>query len=171
MKVAGAYWRGDSTKPMLSRIYGTAWTTQEELDAYLHRLEEAERRDHRRLGREMDLFHFQEEGPGAIFWHPKGWALFQNVISYMRRRLKADYQEVNAPLLLDKSLWETSGHWEWFRENMFVSAARARTDGRRSAVRHQADELSRPYPDLQTRPEVLPRSAAAHGRVRHRASL
>ena len=129
MKVAGAYWRGDSTKPMLSRIYGTAWTTQEELDAYLHRLEEAERRDHRRLGREMDLFHFQEEGPGAIFWHPKGWALFQNVISYMRRRLKADYQEVNAPLLLDKSLWETSGHWEWFRENMFVSApARDQTD-------------------------------------------
>jgi threonyl-tRNA synthetase len=129
MKVAGAYWRGDSTKPMLSRIYGTAWTTQDELDAYLHRLEEAERRDHRRLGREMDLFHFQEEGPGAIFWHPKGWALFQNVISYMRRRLKADYQEVNAPLLLDKSLWETSGHWEWFRENMFVSApAREQTD-------------------------------------------
>jgi threonyl-tRNA synthetase len=129
MKVAGAYWRGDSTKPMLSRIYGTAWTTQEELDGYLHRLEEAERRDHRRLGREMDLFHFQEEGPGAIFWHPKGWALFQNVISYMRRRLKADYQEVNAPLLLDKSLWETSGHWEWFRENMFVSQpAREQTD-------------------------------------------
>ena len=129
MKVAGAYWRGDHNNPMLSRIYGTAWATQEELDAYLHRLEEAERRDHRRLGREMDLFHFQEEGPGAIFWHPKGWALFQNVISYMRRRLKADYQEVNAPLLLDKSLWETSGHWEWFRENMFVSApAREQTD-------------------------------------------
>lgn len=129
MKVAGAYWRGDHNNPMLSRIYGTAWATQEELDAYLHRLEEAERRDHRRLGREMDLFHFQEEGPGAIFWHPKGWALFQNVISYMRRRLKADYSEVNAPQLLDKSLWETSGHWEWFRENMFVSQpAREQTD-------------------------------------------
>jgi threonyl-tRNA synthetase len=129
MKVAGAYWRGDHNNPMLSRIYGTAWATQEELDAYLHRLEEAERRDHRRLGREMDLFHFQEEGPGAIFWHPKGWALFQNVISYMRRRLKADYSEVNAPLLLDKTLWETSGHWEWFRENMFVSQpARDQTD-------------------------------------------
>ncbi|MEF3365276.1 threonine--tRNA ligase [Methylocystis sp. 9N] len=129
MKVAGAYWRGDHNNPMLSRIYGTAWATQEELDAYLHRLEEAERRDHRRLGREMDLFHFQEEGPGAIFWHPKGWALFQKVIAYMRRRLAADYQEVNAPLLLDKSLWETSGHWEWFRENMFVSApAREQTD-------------------------------------------
>jgi threonyl-tRNA synthetase len=129
MKVAGAYWRGDHNNPMLSRIYGTAWATQEELDAYLHRLEEAERRDHRRLGREMDLFHFQEEGPGAIFWHPKGWALFQHVISYMRRRLKADYSEVNAPQLLDKSLWETSGHWEWFRENMFVSQpAREQTD-------------------------------------------
>ncbi|MGD9542143.1 threonine--tRNA ligase [Methylocystis sp.] len=129
MKVAGAYWRGDHNNPMLSRIYGTAWATQEELDAYLHRLEEAERRDHRRLGREMDLFHFQEEGPGAIFWHPKGWKLFQNVISYMRRRLKADYEEVNAPLLLDKTLWETSGHWEWFRENMFVSQpARELTD-------------------------------------------
>ncbi|MBM3563862.1 MAG: threonine--tRNA ligase [Alphaproteobacteria bacterium] len=129
MKVAGAYWRGDHNNPMLSRIYGTAWATQEELDAYLNRLEEAERRDHRRLGREMDLFHFQEEGPGAIFWHPKGWKLFQNVISYMRRRLKADYEEVNAPLLLDKTLWETSGHWEWFRENMFVSQpAREQTD-------------------------------------------
>jgi len=129
MKVAGAYWRGDHTRPMLSRIYGTAWTKQEELDAYLHRLEEAERRDHRRLGREMDLFHFQEEGPGAIFWHPKGWAMFQKVIGYMRRRLAQDYNEVNAPLLLDKSLWETSGHWQWFRENMFVSQpARDQTD-------------------------------------------
>jgi threonyl-tRNA synthetase len=129
MKVAGAYWRGDHTRPMLSRIYGTAWTKQEELDAYLHRLEEAERRDHRRLGREMDLFHFQEEGPGAIFWHPKGWAMFQKVIAYMRRRLALDYNEVNAPQLLDKTLWETSGHWQWFRENMFVSQpARDQTD-------------------------------------------
>jgi threonyl-tRNA synthetase len=129
MKVAGAYWRGDHNNPMLSRIYGTAWATQDDLDAYLHRLEEAERRDHRRLGREMDLFHFQEEGPGAIFWHPKGWTLFQKVISYMRRRLKDDYQEVNAPQMLDKALWETSGHWEWFRENMFVSQpAREQTD-------------------------------------------
>jgi threonyl-tRNA synthetase len=132
MKVAGAYWRGDHNNPMLSRIYGTAWAKQEDLDAYLHRLEEAERRDHRRLGREMDLFHFQEEGPGAIFWHPKGWTLFQNVISYMRRRLKGEYQEVNAPQLLDKALWETSGHWEWFRENMFVSApAREQTEENR----------------------------------------
>jgi threonyl-tRNA synthetase len=121
MKVAGAYWRGDSRNPMLTRIYGTAWHTQDELDAYLHMLDEAERRDHRRLGREMDLFHFQEEGPGVVFWHPRGWAIFQEVIAYMRRRLRADYKEVNAPQLLDKSLWETSGHWGWFRENMFMA--------------------------------------------------
>ena len=119
MKVAGAYWRGDSTKPMLSRIYGTAFAKQEQLDAYLVQIEEAEKRDHRKLGREMDLFHFQEEGPGTIFWHPNGWTLFQTLISYMRRRLAGDYQEVNAPQVLDKSLWETSGHWGWYRENMF----------------------------------------------------
>ncbi len=122
MKVAGAYWRGDSNRPMLSRIYGTAWTTQQELDAYLHRLEEAERRDHRRLGREMGLFHFQEEGPGAVFWHAKGWTLFQTLVSYMRRRQKAaGYQEVNTPQVLDRALWETSGHWQTYRENMFLT--------------------------------------------------
>jgi threonyl-tRNA synthetase len=121
MKVAGAYWRGDSTKPMLSRIYATAFANKEDLDAYLKRLEEAEKRDHRKLGREMDLFHFQEEGPGAVFWHPKGWTLFQTLVAYMRRRLAADYQEVSAPQLLDKSLWETSGHWGWYRENMFMA--------------------------------------------------
>src|SRR4051812_5038378 len=120
MKVAGAYWRGNSNKPMLSRIYATAFARQEELDAYLKQLEEAERRDHRRLGREMDLFHFQEEGPGTVFWHPKGWTLFQTLIAYMRRRLAADYDEVNAPQVLDKSLWETSGHWGWYRDNMFM---------------------------------------------------
>ncbi|WP_131194795.1 threonine--tRNA ligase [Lichenihabitans psoromatis] len=119
MKVAGAYWRGDSTKPMLSRIYGTAFAKQDELDAYLKQLEEAAKRDHRRLGREMDLFHFQEEAPGAIFWHPKGWTLFQTLVAYMRRRLAGDYQEVNAPQVMDKAMWETSGHWGWFRENMF----------------------------------------------------
>ena len=123
MKVAGAYWRGDSTKPMLSRIYGTAFAKKDELDAYLKRLEEAEKRDHRKLGREMDLFHFQEEGPGAIFWHPKGWTLFQTLIAYMRRRLAADYQEVSAPQVLDKHLWELSGHWGWYRENMFMARA------------------------------------------------
>ncbi len=128
MKVAGAYWRGDSTKPMLTRIYGTAWATQEQLDAYVHMLEEAEKRDHRRLGREMDLFHFQEEGPGVVFWHAKGWRMFQKLVSYMRRRLEDDYQEVNAPQMLDKSLWETSGHWGWYQENMFaVKSAHAFT--------------------------------------------
>ena len=120
MKVAGAYWRGDSTKPMLSRIYGTAFAKQEELDAYLKQIEEAERRDHRKLGREMDLFHFQEEAPGAIFWHPKGWTLFQTLVAYMRRRLEGDYVEVNAPQVMDKALWETSGHWGWYADNMFA---------------------------------------------------
>ncbi|MGO9942274.1 MAG: threonine--tRNA ligase, partial [Rhodoblastus sp.] len=122
MKVAGAYWRGDSTKPMLQRIYATAFTKQEDLDAYLKQLEEAERRDHRRLGREMDLFHFQEEGPGTIFWHPKGWTLFQTLISFMRRRQQdAGYIEVNTPQVLDRALWETSGHWQTYRENMFIT--------------------------------------------------
>ncbi|MDQ6437190.1 threonine--tRNA ligase [Mesorhizobium sp. LHD-90] len=128
MKVAGAYWRGDSNNPMLTRIYGTAWADQAQLDHYLHMLEEAEKRDHRRLGREMDLFHFQEEGPGVVFWHAKGWKMFQNLIAYMRRRLGDDYQEVNAPQVLDKSLWETSGHWGWYQENMFaVKSAHAFT--------------------------------------------
>jgi threonyl-tRNA synthetase len=121
MKVAGAYWRGDSNRPMLSRIYATAFANKLELDAYLHQLEEAEKRDHRKLAREMDLFHFQEEGPGTVFWHPKGWTLFQTLIAYMRRRLAADYQEVSAPQVLDKHLWEISGHWGWYRENMFMA--------------------------------------------------
>ncbi|GAB5505293.1 MAG: threonine--tRNA ligase [Rhizobiaceae bacterium] len=120
MKVAGAYWRGDANNPMLTRIYGTAWRNQSELDNYLHMLEEAEKRDHRRLGREMDLYHFQEEGPGVVFWHAKGWKMFQNLLGYMRRRLELDYDEVNAPQVLDHSLWETSGHWGWYRENMFA---------------------------------------------------
>ncbi len=121
MKVAGAYWRGDSNNPMLTRIYGTAFARQEELDFYLKQIEEAEKRDHRKLGRELDLFHFQEEGPGVVFWHPKGWTLFRAVIAYMRRRLSGDYDEVNAPQILDKVLWETSGHWDWYRENMFAA--------------------------------------------------
>jgi threonyl-tRNA synthetase len=120
MKVAGAYWRGDSNRPMLSRIYGTAFARKEELDAHLRQLEEAEKRDHRRLAREMDLFHFQEEGPGTVFWHPKGWTLFQTLVAYMRRRLAADYKEVSAPQVLDKHLWEISGHWGWYRESMFM---------------------------------------------------
>ena len=133
---------------------------------YLKQLEEAEKRDHRRLGREMDLFHFQEEGPGVVFWHPKGWTLFQELIAYMRRRLKADYQEVNAPQILDKSLWETSGHWGWYRENMFVTQDRGR-----ARLRDQADELPRACADLQVRLEVVPRSAAAACRIRRRLSL
>ena len=137
MKVAGAYWRGDSKNPMLTRIYGTAFAKQDELDTYLHQLEEAEKRDHRKLGREMDLFHFQEEGPGTVFWHANGWTIFQEIVAYMRRRLKGDYQEVNAPQLLDKSLWETSGHWGWFRENMFqaTSAGEETEDERIFAIK------------------------------------
>ena len=131
MKVAGAYWRGDSKNPMLTRIYGTAWASDKDLQNYVTALEEAEKRDHRKLGREMDLFHFQDEGPGVVFWHAKGWTMFQLLISYMRRRLnKLDYQEVNAPQVLDKSLWETSGHWGWYREGMFqvTSAGEATGD-------------------------------------------
>ena len=122
-KVAGAYWRGDSNNPMLTRIYATAFPTQAELDLYLHQQAEAEKRDHRKIGRELDLFHFQEEGPGVVFWHAKGWRMFQTLVAYMRRRLARDYDEVNAPQLLDKSLWETSGHWGWYKENMFAATS------------------------------------------------
>lgn len=122
MKIAGAYWRGDSRGPQLQRIYGTAWRDEKELNAYLTMLEEAEKRDHRRLGREMDLFHFQEEAPGMAFWHPKGWTVWREVESYMRRRLDAaGYQEVRTPQLVDRKLWEQSGHWEKFREHMFIA--------------------------------------------------
>ncbi len=122
MKVAGAYWRGDHRNAMLSRIYGTAWRDQKELDAYLHMLEEAEKRDHRRIGKQMDLFHLEEAATGSIFWHPKGWRLYRTAESYMRRRLDAaGYQEVRTPQLLDRSLWEASGHWENYREHMFIA--------------------------------------------------
>jgi threonyl-tRNA synthetase len=122
MKLAGAYWRGNSDNEMLQRIYGTCWPTKKELDAYLHMLEEAEKRDHRRLGREMDLFHQQEEAQGSVFWHPKGWTLWQTLETYMRRRLDAGgYEEVRTPQLVDRTLWEHSGHWEKFREAMFIS--------------------------------------------------
>ena len=124
-KVAGAYWRGDSNNEMLQRIYGTAWETQEDLDSYLLRLEEAEKRDHRKLGKELDLFHFQEEAPGAVFWHPKGWTLSQNLINYMRKRQDdAGYHEINTPDIMDKSLWELSGHLEKFGDNMFTTEAK-----------------------------------------------
>ncbi|MGH8227827.1 MAG: threonine--tRNA ligase [Steroidobacteraceae bacterium] len=121
-KIAGAYWRGDSRNEMLQRIYGTAWPDKAQLDAYLHRLEEAEKRDHRRIGRELDLFHLQEEAPGAVFWHPKGWTVFQQLIAHMRQRQReAGYQEVNAPELMDVNLWRQSGHLEKFGENMFLT--------------------------------------------------
>jgi threonyl-tRNA synthetase len=124
MKLAGAYWRGDSNNEMLQRIYGTAWTGKKQLKAYLHMLEEAEKRDHRRLGREMNLFHIQEEAIGSAFWHPKGWQLYRTVQTYMRNRLdKAGYVEVNTPQLVNRSLWEDSGHWEKFRDAMFVTEA------------------------------------------------
>ena len=125
LKVAGAYWRGDSNNTMLTRIYGTAWRNEKELSQYLEQLEEAEKRDHRKLGKEMDLFHFQEEAPGAVFWHAKGWKLFQSLINYMRKRQdQSGYVETNTPDLLDKSLWEASGHWEKFGESMFTTEAK-----------------------------------------------
>jgi threonyl-tRNA synthetase len=122
MKVAGAYWRGDHRNEMLQRIYGTAWATKDELQQYLHMLEEAEKRDHRKLGRELDLYHFEDFAPGSVFWHPKGWSLFQDLIGYMRkRRAAAGYVEVNAPDVMDRSLWEVSGHWSNYREHMFTT--------------------------------------------------
>jgi len=121
-KVSGAYWRGDSNNEMLQRIYGTSWASQKDLDEYLKRIEEAEKRDHRKLGKEMDLFHFREESPGSVFWHEKGWALFQKLINYMRSRQDdAGYKEVNTPEVLDRLLWEKSGHWEKYGENMYTS--------------------------------------------------
>ena len=121
-KVSGAYWRGDSNNEMLQRVYGTSWSTQKELDEYLNRIEEAEKRDHRKLGKEMDLFHFREESPGSVFWHEKGWNLFQKLISYMRTKQDhAGYKEINTPEILDRSLWEKSGHWEKFGANMYTS--------------------------------------------------
>src|SRR5512145_2623230 len=127
MKVAGAYWRGDSNNEQLQRVYGTAWAKKDDQDAYLKMLEEADKRDHRKLGRELDLFHFQEEAPGLIFWHPKGWAIWQQVEQYMRRVYQDNgYQEVKAPQILDRSLWERSGHWEKYRENMFTTESENR---------------------------------------------
>jgi threonyl-tRNA synthetase len=128
MKVAGAYWRGDHNNEQLQRIYGTAWAKKEDQDAYLHMLEEAEKRDHRKLGKQLDLFHLQDEAPGMVFWHPKGWTLWQQVEQYMRRRLDAaGYREVKTPMVMDVSLWERSGHWENYRDNMFATESEKRT--------------------------------------------
>ena len=127
MKVAGAYWRGDSSNEMLQRIYGTAWATKDELKDYLFRLEEAEKRDHRKLGKQLDLFHLQDEAPGMVFWHPKGWALWQTIEQHMRKELDAaGYQEIKTPLIMDKGLWEKSGHWENYQENMFTTQSEKR---------------------------------------------
>ncbi|MBT5899294.1 MAG: TGS domain-containing protein, partial [Rhodospirillaceae bacterium] len=127
MKVAGAYWRGDSNKDMLQRIYGTAWRTEKELKKHLLMLEEAEKRDHRRLGREMGLFHQQEQATGSVFWHPKGWTFYRTIQKYMRKRLEAGgYVEVNTPQMVDRTLWEDSGHWDKFRENMFIAESEDR---------------------------------------------
>jgi threonyl-tRNA synthetase len=126
-KLAGAYWRGDSRNEMLQRIYGTAWAKKEDLDAYLHRIEEAEKRDHRKLGRQLDLFHLQDEAPGMVFWHPKGWTLWQQVEQYMRRVYQDNgYQEVRGPMILDRTLWERSGHWENYKEHMFITESEKR---------------------------------------------
>jgi threonyl-tRNA synthetase len=127
MKLAGAYWRGDSKNEMLQRIYGTAWAKKEELDAYLHQLEEAEKRDHRKLGKQLELFHMQDSSPGMVFWHPKGWTLWQEVEQYMRRKFREhDYQEVRTPTIMDRTLWEKSGHWENYHDNMFTTASENR---------------------------------------------
>ncbi|MCH7898994.1 MAG: threonine--tRNA ligase, partial [Proteobacteria bacterium] len=131
--VSGAYWRGDSNNEMLQRVYGTAWSNDKQLRQHLHMLEEAEKRDHRRLGKIMDLFHFQEEAPGAVFWHPNGWTLFQNLIGYMRQmNLEAGYQEINTPELMDRSLWEASGHWETFGNLMYSTET---VDGRTYVIK------------------------------------
>ena len=127
MKLAGAYWRGDSKNPMLQRIYGTAWAKKEDLDAYLHRLEEAEKRDHRRLAKQLDLLHMQDEAPGMVFWHPKGWIVWQQIEQYMRQKfVEYGYQEVRTPAVMDRSLWEKSGHWDNYRDNMFTTASENR---------------------------------------------
>lgn len=127
MKLAGAYWRGDSNNEMLQRVYGTAWAKKEDLDAYLHLLEEAEKRDHRKLGKQLDYFHMQDEAPGMVFWHPRGWSLWQEVEQYMRAKfVEYDYQEVRTPTIMDRSLWEKSGHWQNYRENMFTTASENR---------------------------------------------
>ncbi len=181
LKVAGAYWRGDSANEMLQRIYGTAWRDEAELDAYLNRLEEAEKRDHRRLGREMGLFHFQEEAPGAAFWHPKGWTLYRLLVDYMRsRQERGGYVEIATPELMDRALWERSGHWETFRENMFTSETE---DGRVFAVKPMNcpgcvqifKQGNRSYRDLPMRIAEFGKvhryepSGALHGLMRVRA--
>ena len=180
LKLAGAYWRGDSRNEMLQRMYGTAWADEKQLKSYLTMLEEAEKRDHRRIGREMDLFHFQEEAPGAVFWHPKGWVLFRMLVDYMRRRQdEAGYVEISTPTLMDRAMWETSGHWETFREHMYTTETE---DGRVYAVKPMNcpggtqvyKQGSRSYRDLPIRMAEFGKvnryepSGALHGLMRVR---
>ncbi len=161
MKVAGAYWRGDSNNQMLSRIYGTAWLNDKDLKAYLTQLEEAEKRDHRKIAKAQDLFHLQEEGPGLIFWHPKGWSIWQVVEQYMRRVYReTGYGEVRCPQILDVSLWQKSGHWDNYKDNMFF------TESEKRDLRAQADELPGPRAGVQPGPAQLPRPADPLRRVR-----
>ena len=180
MKVAGAYWRGDHRNEMLQRIYGTAWATKDELQQYLHMLEEAEKRDHRKLGRELDLFHIDEDAPGVVFWHPKGWAVWQQVEQYMRAVYRDNgYQEVKGPQILDKSLWEKTGHWENYRENMFTTESEKREyalkpmncPGHVLIFKSQHAQLPRPAAALRRVRPVPPqraerRAARDHARAR-----
>ncbi len=174
MKLAGAYWRGDSRNAMLQRIYGTAWLNEKDLKAHLERLAEAERRDHRRIGREMNLFHVQEESPGAVFWHPKGWNLFRTIERYMRDRLEnGGYVEIKTPQLMDRSLWEASGHWDKFREHMFTSQTE---DERIFALKPMNcpghvqifKQGLKSYRDLPLRLRTTPTSSAPRTRSRRR---
>jgi hypothetical protein len=160
-KLAGAYWRGDSRNEMLQRIYGTAWAKKEDLDAYLKRIEEAEKRDHRKLGRQLDLFHQQDEAPGMVFWHPKGWSVWQEVEQYMRRVYRDNgYQEVRGPQIIDRSLWERSGHWENYKANMFT------TESEKHDFAIKPMNCPGPRADLQLGPAQLQGPAAALRRVR-----
>ena len=176
-KLAGAYWRGDSKNEMLQRIYGTAWAKKDDLDAYLHRIEEAEKRDHRRIGRALDLFHLQDEAPGMVFWHPKGWSLWQQVEQYMRRIYQDNgYQEVRAPQILDRSLWEKSGHWENYKDNMFTTESEKRDfaikpmncPGHIQIFNSGHEELSRPAAALR-RVRPMPPQRAVRRAARHHA--
>ncbi len=161
MKVAGAYWRGDQNNEMLQRVYGTAWLNEKDLNAYLHQLEEAEKRDHRKLGKQLDLFHMQEEAPGLVFWHPKGWSIWQVVEQHMRRVYReSGYQEVRCPQILDKSLWEKTGHWQNYRDNMFT------TESENARIRAETDELPGPRARLQPRTAQLSRTADPLRRIR-----
>lgn len=175
LKVAGAYWRGDSSNQMLTRIYGTAWRTDKELENYLHQLEEAEKRDHRKLGAEMDLYHFQPEAQGSVFWHPKGFTIYNQMEAYIRRRLNnSGYREVKTPQLIDNKLWEASGHWGKYRENMFVvpdeipstdEDGPVVSDKAFEKLMAQTHELPSARTDFQSGHQILPRPADPHGRV------